>query len=181
MRHRIVPIGHVISIFAPQLGIQHRHRPVGRDAVPLGIGGIVLQRAESERVFVEVLRLADQRRDEVPTADVMREIAEKAAAERIISQVLNDAATVGVGVRLLQLLRGCVGKSFEEQFLEGGIPHGIDDGFVGENRIAVRQRAREHGRKDQALDGKKPGQLAAPLIVTGQRYSTTVSAMASPG
>ena len=115
VRHRIIPIGHSTPVFPPQLGIQHRHRAVGGDAVPLGIGGIVLQRAERERIFVQVLRFADQRRDEIATADVMREIAEKAAAERIISHVLNDAASVSVGVRLLQLLRRRVGESLQKQ------------------------------------------------------------------
>ncbi len=38
--------GHITSIFPPQLGIQHRHRAVGGNLVPLGIGGIVFKRAQ---------------------------------------------------------------------------------------------------------------------------------------
>ena len=136
VRNRIVPIGHVPSVFPAQRGIQYRHRAVGSNAVPLGIGGIVFQRAQSECIFVQVLRFADQFRDEIAAADVMGEIAEKAAAERIISHILNDAAPIRVSVRLLQLLRRRSGKPFEKQFLEGSIPDRIDDRFVGENRIA---------------------------------------------
>ena len=167
VRHRIIPIGHITSVFPPQLGIQHRHRAIGGNAVPLGIGGIVFQRAQSERIFVEVLRFADQRRDEIAAADVMREIAEKAAAERIISHVLNDAASVSVGVRLLQFLRRRVGESFEKQLLEGGIPNRIDDCFVGENRIAVRERGRNKDRKNQTPDGRDLGPLSFQPIAGG--------------
>ncbi len=132
---RIVPIGHIISVFPPQLRIQHRHRAISGNTVSLGIGGIVFQRAQSECIFVEVLRFADQGHDEIAAADVMREIAEKVAAERIISQVLNDATPIRVGVRLLQLLPSGAGKSFEKLFLEGSIPNRINDRFVGQDRI----------------------------------------------
>jgi hypothetical protein len=68
VRDRIIPIGHSTAVFPPQLGIQHRHRAVGGEAVSLGIGGIVFQRSQSECIFVEVLRFADQRCDEITTA-----------------------------------------------------------------------------------------------------------------
>jgi hypothetical protein len=64
----------------------------------------------------------------------MLEIAEEAAAERIIPHVLKDAASVSVGVSLLQVLRRRAGESFQQQFLDGGIPNGGNDRFVGENR-----------------------------------------------
>ena len=84
VRYRIIPIRDIAPEFPPQFGIQHRHCAIGGQAVPFRIGGIVLQRAEHKRVFVEILRVADQLHDEVAAADVMREITEKVAAERII-------------------------------------------------------------------------------------------------
>jgi len=67
----------------------------------------------------------------------MREIAEKTATEGIISQILQDATSVGVGVRLLQLLRCRIGESIEKQFLERIVPHRINDGFVSQNDVAA--------------------------------------------
>ena len=137
MRHRVVPIRNGIPEFPPQLGIQHGDGAIGGDAVSLGVGGVVFQGAQRERVFVEVLRFAQQLRDEIAAANVVREIAEKVAAQRIISHVLDDAAAVGVGVRLFQILRRRARKSFQQMILEGRIPNGVDDRFVGENRIPV--------------------------------------------
>ena len=67
------------------------------------VGREVRQRAQRERILVEILRLANHVDDEVAAADVMRQIAVELAAERIVAQVLNDAAAVGVGVRLRQI------------------------------------------------------------------------------
>ena len=164
---RIIPIGDIISVFPPQLGIEDRYGAVRGKAVPFGIGGIVLQCAQSERVFVEVLRFANQSLNEITTANVMREIAEKAAAERIISHVLNDAAPIRVGVRLLQLFRGRVGESLEKQLLKGSVPDRIYDRFVGENRVAVGDRRREDNRQHQAHHAGDPGPVSSRPIACG--------------
>jgi len=140
VRHWILPIGHAVPELATQLWIEDRDRAIGGDAVTFRIGGVVFQRSQCERIFVQVLGLTDELRNEIATPDIMREVAEKAAAERIISQVLNDAASVSIGVGQFQLRRRSGRKSFEEQFLKGSIPDGIDDGLMGENCVAVRDR-----------------------------------------
>ena len=64
----------------------------------LRVGCVVGQRAQREGVFVDVLRAAHQVHHEVAAADVVHQIAEKTAAERIIADVLKDAAGVSIGV-----------------------------------------------------------------------------------
>ena len=63
------------------------------------VGGIMSQRADGEGVFVEVLRIMQQGLHEVSAPHVVGQIAEKMAAVRVIAHVLNDRATVGVGLR----------------------------------------------------------------------------------
>ena len=91
----------------------------------------------------------------------MREIAEKAATERIISHVLNDAAAVSVTVRHLQFLWCRIGESLEEHVLEGGVPHRIDNCFVSENGISVGERGRQENRQKQAEGARKQRPLSS--------------------
>ena len=57
----------------------------------------------------------------------MGEIAEKAAAERIMSHVLNDAAAIGVGVRLNQFLPVASGNRLRSES-ELNVADSIDPG-----------------------------------------------------
>ena len=97
--------------FRRSFGILERHRPVDRDRVSRRVGGIVREAAEGEGVLVEVLRLADQADDEIARADVVHEVAEQLAAERVVAHVLDDRPGIGVGVRLEESVgRGVPGK-----------------------------------------------------------------------
>jgi hypothetical protein len=78
------------------------------------IGGIVRQRAQSESVLVNVLGVGDQVDHKIAAADVMRQIAEELAAERVVAQILNDASSVGECVRLQQFVRGGGRKSLKQ-------------------------------------------------------------------
>src|SRR5438477_7659185 len=66
---------------------------------------IVRQGAQGEGEFVKVGRLEDEIDDKISAAHVMSQIAEKFAAERVISDVLNQAAAIGVSMGLAQFLR----------------------------------------------------------------------------
>jgi len=65
------------------------------------------------------------------------QIAEEAAAERVIPHVLHDAAAVGVGMSLLHFPGSRHWESLQHHFLNGGVPDRIDDGLVREHGIAV--------------------------------------------
>src|SRR5438067_1419317 len=94
------------------------------------IGCIVGQRSESESVFVDVAGFGNERRDKITAADVMDEIAEKAASERVIAHVLDKAAAVGVRVRGAQILSGCAGVLPQEHRSDLVSPQQINNLFV---------------------------------------------------
>ena len=53
--------------------------------MPAIIGSVMSQGTQRERVFVEVLRFANQRDHKISAAHIMRQITKKATAERVIS------------------------------------------------------------------------------------------------
>jgi len=59
-------------------------------------------RSEGKRIFVQVARLSEQGLEKIRPANIMDQIAEKTAAERIVSEILNDAPTVTVAMRRLE-------------------------------------------------------------------------------
>ena len=77
------------------------------------VRGIVRQRAGGESVFVEIFGVSQQRQDEIAAADVVREVAEKRAAVRVVPHVLNDGSAIGVGLGPAQILLGCTRKFFQ--------------------------------------------------------------------
>src|ERR1700716_3224555 len=87
-----------------ELWIHQRDSAIDRLGMPGVVRGIVTESAQRKRVLLEVARIADQRVDEIAGANVVQKIAEETAAERIVTEVLNDAPTVDVGTRFQQLL-----------------------------------------------------------------------------
>ena len=57
------------------------------------------QSPEREGVFVQVVGFAQQVLHEVARADVVNQVAEELAAERIVAHVLQDASGIGIGMR----------------------------------------------------------------------------------
>jgi hypothetical protein len=68
----------------------------------------------------------------------MHQIAELHTAERIVAEILDDCAAVGVAVRLFELVLGERRKTSEKQRAELIGPNEIDDLFVGEYRVRGR-------------------------------------------
>ena len=112
------------------------------------VGDVVRQRAQSEGVFVEVLRVVKQRLHKGAGANIVRQIAEDLIAERVVADVLNDASAVGVGVGLQQVLRRGIRKAGEQQRLDLLVPQQIDDLFMRQDGIRRTQR-RADQQKDQ--------------------------------
>jgi hypothetical protein len=81
---RIVGIRYQVSELPTKLRVEQRNGPVSGPWVTVIIGGIVQQRPQGERVFIEVLRLADQVEDKITTPDIVRQLAEELTAERIL-------------------------------------------------------------------------------------------------
>jgi len=98
VRDRIVAEGHFVAKLPAQLGIKNGYRPIDRESVTVYIRPIMRNCAQSKSVFVQVKGLIEQRLEKIRASDIMNQIAEEPAAERIVSEVLNDAATVSVTV-----------------------------------------------------------------------------------
>lgn len=80
-----------------------------------GVADVVRERADGEGQLVCVAGVAKEVDDEVPGADVMGEVGEGFVAEGIVTNVLNDAAGVGVGASLFEIGGGEVGIAAEQQ------------------------------------------------------------------
>ena len=65
----------------------------------------------------------------------MREITEEFIPEWVVTQILNNRASVGIGVGLEQLLRSRVRESLQEQWNNVVLPHGVDNRFMGKNGV----------------------------------------------
>jgi len=80
----------------------------------------------------------------------MHHIAEEFIAEGIVADVLDRASAIRKRVRLLQVVRSRVREPFQKRWPDGVVPRGIDDRFMGQNRIGVRScRAGQQKDKNQ--------------------------------
>src|ERR1041384_2587672 len=106
----------------------------------LVVCGVMRKRSERECIFVDVLRLGEKRLNEVSASDIVNQVGEELAAERVVTNVLNNRSAISVSVRLAQL-RGCgVRKSLQQDRLKRVVPRRIDDCFVCKHRITRDRR-----------------------------------------
>jgi hypothetical protein len=73
--------------------------------------------------------------DEIPSADVVDQAAEFGAAERVVAEILNDGASVGVGIRILDLIFGQAGNPLQQEGTDVVSPEEVYNFLVGQNRI----------------------------------------------
>ncbi len=106
VRPRAVFIGDPVAVFLTQPGVHVRNRQVDRQAMSVVVRHIVRQRAQSESVFIDVTGVVEQGLDEIARPDIMSEITEQAAPERVVAHVLDDAAPVCISVCISQLRHG---------------------------------------------------------------------------
>ena len=118
---------------------------VGGLGVADGVADVVGERADGEGEFVGVVGIAKEIDDEVAGADVVGEVREGSIAEGVVADVLDDAAAVGIGARVIELGRSEIGIAAEQQGNDGVFPGEIDELFVGEQRVG-RRRARQEQR-----------------------------------
>ena len=102
---------------------------------------VVRQCAECKGVFVDVLAFEQQLANKVSAANVMHKVAEIPAAERIVAEVLNDGAAIGVGVRLFDLVFGKAGIAFQQKRADFVGPHQVHNLFMGQDGIGGRTTA----------------------------------------
>ena len=72
--------------------------------VTCDIRRVVRQGAQCEGVLIDILALEQQLVNKVSTADVMHQVAEFSVAEWVVTEILDDGASVRVGVGLPDLI-----------------------------------------------------------------------------
>ena len=80
----------------------------------------------------------------------MGEVGEELVAERIIAEVLNGAAAIGVGVSFLKLSFSKSGEVFEKNRANGLLPGEVNELLVGLHGV---RDSRGAGEKECAKDG----------------------------
>src|ERR1700733_3692539 len=104
MRGGIFIVSHDVPVLLPEFGIKHRHHTIHSDSVAVIVGAVMRERTERECIFIQILGVPQECFDEIGASNVMYQVAEKMAAMRIISEILNDCPTVGVPVSLPELI-----------------------------------------------------------------------------
>ena len=122
MRRGVLGIANGVAIFRAQLRIMERDRLVDR-RVAIDVRDIVRERAQRKGIFVGILAFSHQLQNKVPGADVMGQVAEVLVAEWVITQILNDRAAIGIGVRLPKLVFGKFRKALQQEGPDLARPH----------------------------------------------------------
>ena len=115
-----------------------RDRDVDGDRVTVHIRAVMRRGAERKSIFIQILRVVDQGLDQIGAAHIVRQIAVKMAAERIVAKILNDAAAVRVGVRFVELIFGSVGKTLRQNRQDCVDPKRIYNRLMGQDGISAR-------------------------------------------
>src|SRR5262249_36025349 len=102
------------------------HRRVAAD-----VRGIVAQSSQSECQLVYVLCVVNQLHDKFAAAHIVKQITEKPVAGRIVAHVLNQAAAIGIGVGLAQIVFCGIGKTVQQEALDVTLPDEVDYLLVG--------------------------------------------------
>src|ERR1700683_2472037 len=95
MGRGIFVIRHDISVLTPQLRVEKGNSSIYGDSMAVVVRRVMRQGPESKRVVVDVVGIAQQRLDEVAGSNVVNQVAEKLAAERIVAHVLDGASAIG--------------------------------------------------------------------------------------
>jgi hypothetical protein len=93
------------------------------------------QCANRKGVFIDGVSIPKKPRDEVSRSHVVREVAEKLFAERVVAHVLYGTPTVGIGMRFPQLPFRGIGKTHEQERPNRIVPRQVNQLFVRKNRI----------------------------------------------
>src|ERR1700730_10000952 len=103
MAVRTLVVGHTTSELTLELWKFNRGCRIDRLQVADGIAQVVRQSPHRKRVFIDGVGIPKQPCDEVTAAYVMRQIAEKLFAERIVPHILDGTSAIGIRMCLDQL------------------------------------------------------------------------------
>src|SRR4029077_3766632 len=154
----VLRVGNRLAVLPLELWILDGHCLV-HCRVSGNVRRIVCQRAQSEGIFVDISALQQQLVNEVSATNVVHQVAELLVTERVITQVLDDGASVGVGMRFFDLIFRETGISLEQQGADLVGPEQVYDFLVGQNRVSERRAAAHHHdekKRHYALSQRAP-------------------------
>src|SRR5437879_6138881 len=93
----------------------------------IDIRGVMGQSSQRKSVLIQIRCLANKVRDKFTAAHIMGEVAEELTAERVISDVLNQAATISEGVRGSKILCCGPAKPLLQDWLDIIFPCDVHD------------------------------------------------------
>src|SRR6266568_125474 len=105
------------------------------------VGSVMRQRAKRECIFVDIVALAQEFEDEIAAANVMDQIAEFFAAERIVTKILDDGAPIGISMGIAYLIVCESWVTREQERLDLVNPKQINYLFVRKNRVGMQTDA----------------------------------------
>src|SRR6266576_6911927 len=94
------------------------------------VGCVMRQRAERERILVQIGGLGQKIQYQIAAANVVRQVADEPMAERVIAHILDDCAAIGVSMRLSKIVRARIRKSLQQEGLYIVFPGSVDDRLV---------------------------------------------------
>jgi hypothetical protein len=113
------------------------------------------KRSEGEGVFICILTLQQQFANEVSAANVMHEVAEFGAAERVVAQILYDGASVGIRMSFGDL-RFCQRRESAQQQRPDIIrPNQIDDLLVRQNGVCGRATPADQHKQEKCYHAER--------------------------
>ena len=133
-----VLISHAVAVFLAQPRIQNGHCAVRADAMTVVVRRVMRERTKRKGVLCQVLRVVQQRPHEIAAANIMRQVAEKWAAVRVVAHILNNGAAVRIGLRPAQVLLRSLRILCQKQGLDVAVPGRVNDRFMGKHGIGLR-------------------------------------------
>lgn len=114
---------------------------------------IVGKSAQREGVLVDILAFVQPLANEVSAPDVMHQVAKFRAAEGVVTEILDDGASIGIGMRLLELLFRHSGISLEQKRGNLILPEQVNNFLVRENGVSERVTAARQQDQDSQYAG----------------------------
>src|SRR5690242_10898254 len=129
MRFGIVFVGDFVAKFFSQFGKGKTDGAIDQRMARI-VRAIMSQSAQAVSEFIQVGGFIYQIGYKIATANIMGQVAEEYVPKWIVSHVLNETASVGVGVRFLKFLFAGLWEPLQQERRNLILPHDIDEFLV---------------------------------------------------
>ena len=128
-------IVHDRPIFCGKFGKLDGHGTISRHGVSHRVADIVRQGTHCERELIGVFRVAEKADYKIAGSHVMGEVGERCVAKRIVTDVLDHASAVGIGMGLIELRGREIRIAAEKQGNNGISPGEVNELFMRQKGV----------------------------------------------